>query len=414
MGKRIFAVLTLLTIVAGLVACKTPAPTPTPVPPTPTPAPAKPTPAPATPTPAPATPTVAPAAELKVAILAPLSGDVATFGESTRDGALLAIEEWNAKGGVLGRKIVPVVEDSMCEAEPAVAAATKVIEQDKVKFIIGEVCSKASIPVSEIVTSKGNVLQISPTSTNPKVTVDEKGNAKPTVFRACFIDPFQGLIGAKFALENLKAKTAAVLLDQGNDYVRGLAEFFRDAFEKGGGKVVVWETYTAADKDFSAILTKVKAAKPDVLYLPDYYSTVNVIAAQARQLGITAVMMGGDGWDSPQLDVKAVDGGYFTTHFSPEDSRPVVQEFVKKYKDKYGKVPDSLAALAYDAALILFEAIQAAGTDDPVQVAKTMEKMKFSVVSGEVAFDNQHNPLKPAVINQVTEGKVKFVTIVSP
>jgi len=414
MGKRIFAVLTLLTIVAGLVACKTPAPTPTPVPPTPTPAPAKPTPAPATPTPAPATPTVAPAAELKVAILAPLSGDVATFGESTRDGALLAIEEWNAKGGVLGRKIVPVVEDSMCEAEPAVAAATKVIEQDKVKFIIGEVCSKASIPVSEIVTSKGNVLQISPTSTNPKVTVDEKGNAKPTVFRACFIDPFQGLIWAKFALENLKAKTAAVLLDQGNDYVRGLAEFFRDAFEKGGGKVVVWETYTAADKDFSAILTKVKAAKPDVLYLPDYYSTVNVIAAQARQLGITAVMMGGDGWDSPQLDVKAVDGGYFTTHFSPEDSRPVVQEFVKKYKDKYGKVPDSLAALAYDAALILFEAIQAAGTDDPVQVAKTMEKMKFSVVSGEVAFDKQHNPLKPAVINQVTGGKVKFVTIVSP
>jgi branched-chain amino acid transport system substrate-binding protein len=407
MGKRIFAVLTLLTIVAGLVACKTPAPTPTP-------APAKPTPAPATPTPAPATPTVAPAAELKVAILAPLSGDVATFGESTRDGALLAIEEWNAKGGVLGRKIVPVVEDSMCEAEPAVAAATKVIEQDKVKFIIGEVCSKASIPVSEIVTSKGNVLQISPTSTNPKVTVDEKGNAKPTVFRACFIDPFQGLIGAKFALENLKAKTAAVFLDQGNDYVRGLAEFFRDAFEKGGGKVVVWETYTAADKDFSAILTKVKAAKPDVLYLPDYYSTVNVIAAQARQLGITAVMMGGDGWDSPQLDVKAVDGGYFTTHFSPEDSRPVVQEFVKKYKDKYGKVPDSLAALAYDAALILFEAIQAAGTDDPVQVAKTMEKMKFSVVSGEVAFDKQHNPLKPAVINQVTGGKVKFVTIVSP
>ena len=302
----------------------------------------------------------------------------------------------------------------MCEAEPAVAAATKVIEQDKVKFIIGEVCSKASIPVSEIVTAKGNVLQISPTSTNPKVTIDEKGNAKPTVFRACFIDPFQGLIGAKFALETLKAKTAAVLLDQGNDYVRGLAEFFRDAFEKGGGKVVVWETYTAADKDFSAILTKVKAAKPDVLYLPDYYSTVNVIAAQARQLGITSIMMGGDGWDSPQLDFKAVDGGYFTTHFSPEDSRPVVQEFVKKYKEKYGKVPDSLAALAYDAALVLFEAIQAAGTDDPVQVAKTMEKMKFSVVSGEVAFDNQHNPLKPAVINQVTEGKVKFIAIVSP
>ncbi len=406
MSKRIFAVLTLLAIVAGLVACKTPAPTPTPVPATPTPAPA-------TPTPAPATPTPAPAAELKVAILAPLSGDVATFGESTRDGALLAIEEWNAKGGVLGRKIVPVVEDSMCEAEPAVAAANKVIEQDKVKFIIGEVCSKASIPVSEIATAKG-VLQISPTSTNPKVTIDEKGNAKPTVFRACFIDPFQGLVGAKFALETLKAKTAAVFLDQGNDYVRGLAEFFRDAFEKGGGKVVVWETYTAADKDFSAILTKVKEANPDILYLPDYYSTVNVIAAQARQLGITATMMGGDGWDSPQLDLKAVDGGYFPNHYSAEDPRPVVKEWVEKYKAKYGKVPDALATLAYDAANILFEAIQAAGTDDPIQVAKTMEKMKFSVVSGEVAFDNQHNPVKPAVILQVKDGQVKFVSIVSP
>ena len=415
MSKRIFAVLTLLTIVAGLVACKTPAPTPTPVPPTPTPAPATPTPAPATPTPAPATPTPAPAAELKVAILARLSGDVATFGESTRDGALLAIEEWNAKGGVLGRKIVPVVEDSMCEAEPAAAAAHKVIEQDKVKFIIGEVCSKASIPVSEIVDATGGkVLQISPTSTNPKVTIREDGSAKPTVFRACFIDPFQGYVGAKFALETLKAKTAAVLLDQGNDYVRGLAEFFRDAFEKGGGKVVVWETYTAADKDFSAILTKVKEANPDILYLPDYYSTVNVIAAQARQLGITATMMGGDGWDSPQLDLKATDGGYFTNHYSAEDTRPIVQEWVKKYKDKYGKVPDALATLAYDAANILFEAIQAAGTDDPLVVAKTMEKMKFSVVSGEVSFDAQHNPVKPAVILQVKEGAVKFVTIVSP
>lgn len=406
MGKRIFALLTLLTIVAGLVACKTPAPTPTPVPATPTPAPA-------TPTPVPATPTPAPAAELKVAILAPLSGDVATYGQSTRDGALLAIEEWNAKGGVLGRKIVPIVEDSMCEAEPAVAAANKVIEQDKVKFIIGEVCSKASIPVSEIAVAKG-VLQISPTSTNPKVTVDEAGKAKPTVFRACFIDPFQGLVAAKFALETLKFKTAAVLLDQGNDYVRGLAEFFRDAFEKGGGKVVVWETYTAGDTDFSAILTKVKEAKPDLLYLPDYYSTVNVIAAQARQLGITATMMGGDGWDSPDLDLAAVDGGYFTNHYSPDDPRPVVKEWVEKYKAKYGKVPDALATLAYDAANILFEAIQAAGTDDPIQVAKTMEKMKFTVVSGEVAFDDQHNPRKPAAILQVKEGKVNFVTIVSP
>ncbi len=408
MGKRIFAVLTLLTIVAGLVACKTPAPTPTPVPATPTPAPA-------TPTPAPATPTPAPAAELKVAILAPLSGDVATFGQSTRDGALLAIEEWNAKGGVLGRKIVPVIEDSMCEAEPAVAAANKVIEQDKVKFIIGEVCSKASIPVSEIVDATGGkVLQISPTSTNPKVTIREDGSAKPTVFRACFIDPFQGTVAATFALKELNAKTAAVLLDQGNDYVRGLAEFFRDAFEKGGGKVVVWETYTAGDTDFTAILTKVKDANPDILYLPDYYSTVNIIAAQANQLGIKAIKLGGDGWDSPQLDRTATAGGFFTNHYSSEDTRPVVQEFVKKYQAKFGSVPDALAALAYDAANILFMAIEQAGTDDPAKVAQVMEKGTFSVVSGEIRFDAQHNPKKCAVILEVSPEKVSYKSTVCP
>jgi branched-chain amino acid transport system substrate-binding protein len=378
MAKRSFAILAVVVILATMVAACKPAPK-----------------------------------ALKVAILAPLSGDVATFGASTRDGALLAIEEWNAKGGVLGRKIEAVVEDSQCEAEPAASAANKVISQDQVKFIIGEVCSKASIPVSEIATAN-KVVQISPTSTNPKVTVDEAGNAKPTVFRACFIDPFQGTVGAKFALDELGAKTAAVLLDQGNDYVRGLAEFFRDAFEKGGGKVVVWETYTAGDTDFTAILTKVKDANPDVLYLPDYYSTVNVIAAQANQMGIKAVKMGGDGWDSPQLDKAATAGGYFTNHYSSEDTRPVVQEFVKKYQAKYGSVPDALAALAYDAANILFMAIQQAGADDPVKVAQTMEKGTFSVVSGDITFDAQHNPKKCAVILEVSPDKVSYKSTVCP
>ncbi|MCX8066627.1 MAG: ABC transporter substrate-binding protein [Anaerolineae bacterium] len=352
---------------------------------------------------------------LKVAILAPLSGDVATFGVSTRDGALLAIDEWNAKGGLLGRKIEAVVEDSQCEAEPAASAANKVINQDQVKFIIGAVCSKASIPISEIVDATGGkVLQISPTSTNPKVTIREDGTAKPTVFRACFIDPFQGTVAAKFALDKLGAKTAAVLLDQGNDYVRGLAEFFRDAFEAGGGKVVVWETYTAGDKDFSAILTKVKDANPDVLFLPDYYSTVNLIAAQANQMGIKAVKMGGDGWDSPELDRQATAGGFFTNHYSPEDTRPVVQDFVKRYQAKYGSVPDALAALAYDAANILFQAIQQAGTDDALKVAQTMEKGKFSVVSGDITFDNQHNPQKCAVILEVSPEKVSYKDTVCP
>ncbi len=350
---------------------------------------------------------------LKVAILAPLSGDVATFGQSTRDGALLAIKEWNENGGVLGMQIEPVVEDSQCNAEAAVSAANKVIQQDGVKFIIGEVCSSASIPISEVAMANG-VLQISPTSTNPSVTVDENGNTKSLIFRACFIDPFQGTVAAKFALQDLGAKTAAVLLDQGNDYVRGLAEFFRDAFEAGGGKVVVWETYTGDDQDFSAILTKVKDANPDILYVPDYYSTVNLVAAQAREKGIDAIMMGGDGWDSPDLDLTAVDGSYFTNHYSSQDTRPEVQDFVAKYKAEYGVEPDALAALAYDAANILFESIKKAGEADPQKVAQAMAGGSFDVVSGHITFDESHNPIKPAVILHVTDGKVEFVKTIAP
>jgi len=219
--------------------------------------------------------------ELKIAILAPLSGSVPTFGEMTRDGALLAIDEWNAKGGVLGMKIVPVVEDSQCEADPAVNAANKVIDVDKVHYIVGEVCSKASIPLSEVANAK-KVVQISPTSTNFNVTVDANGNVKPFTFRACFIDPFQGTVGAKFAQDNLGAKTAFLIYDQGNDYTRGLAEAFEAAFVAGGGQIVGKETYTAQDTDFSAILAKVSEAKPDMIYLPDYYNIVNLVTAQAK------------------------------------------------------------------------------------------------------------------------------------
>ncbi|MBN1874448.1 MAG: ABC transporter substrate-binding protein [Anaerolineae bacterium] len=350
---------------------------------------------------------------VKIAILAPLSGDVATFGESTRNGAMLAIEEWNEKGGVNGSQIETVVEDSQCSAEAAVSAANKVIDQDGAKFIIGEVCSSASIPISEIVVAKG-VYQISPTSTNPSVTVDEGGNTKSSVFRACFIDPFQGKVAAKFAIDNLGAKTAAVFLDQGNDYVRGLAEVFIAEFEAMGGQILVKETYTGDDQDFSAILTKVKDANPDVLYLPDYYSTVNLIAAQAKEKGITAVMLGGDGWDSSDLDLSVMEGGFYTNHFSPDDTRAVVQDFVSKYESKYGARPDALAALAYDAANILLQAMESAGEADPAKVAAATESGKFPVVSGDISYDAQHNPVKAAVVLKVEGGKVMYMDTVAP
>jgi branched-chain amino acid transport system substrate-binding protein len=337
----------------------------------------------------------------------------------TRDGALLAIDEWNAKGGVLGRKITAIVEDSQCTPDPAVNAANKVIDQDKVHYIVGEVCSKASIPVTEIANAK-KVVQISPTSTNPDVTVGKDGKAKQYIYRACFIDPFQGQVGAKFALETLKAKTAFIMLDQANDYVKGLAEFFEQSFTKGGGKIVGKESYTAKDTDFSAILAKVAQAKPDVVYLPDYYNIVNLATKQAKEKGINTPFMGGDGWDSSDLDLKAAAGGYFTNHYSPDSTAPEAVTFLKnfgaKYKDDKGgaKVPDALAALAYDATNLLLQSIKEAGADDTTKVAAAMAKITYIGVSGKITFDASHNPVKSATILKVTDKKVEFNSVVNP
>jgi branched-chain amino acid transport system substrate-binding protein len=355
-----------------------------------------------------------PQATLKVAILAPLSGPVPTFGVSTRDGALLAIEEWNAKGGVLKRKVEAIIEDSQCTPDPAVNAANKVIDQDKVKFIMGEVCSSASIPVSEITNAK-KVIQISGTSTNTLVTVNADGTTKPYTFRACFIDPFQGLVGANFAWGK-GWKTAFIMLDQANDYVKGLAEAFEKAFTAQGGKIVGKETYTSKDTDFSAILAKVKAAKPDVVYLPDYYNIVNLATKQAKEKGIIAPFMGGDGWDSADLDLAAADGGFYTNHYSPTDPRAEVQNFLKAYGAKYnGAVPDALAALAYDATNILLQAIKESGsTTDTDKVKAAMEKISFNGVSGKITFDKSHNPIKSAPILAVKNGKILVETVVNP
>ena len=351
---------------------------------------------------------------LKVALLAPLSGDVAAFGGPTRNGVLMATDEWNQAGGVLGRPIELVVEDSQCSPEPAVNAANKVIDQDGVKFIIGEVCSRASIPVSEIANAKG-VVQISPLSTSPAVTVDANGRVKPYTFRACLIDPFQGTVGAHFALKTLKAKTAFIMVDEGNPYTLGLGGFFEEAFTQGGGAIVGKGTYTPNDADFSAILARVAEVKPDVLYLPDYYTIANRVGAQAKERGLTVTMMGGDGWDSPDLDLKAVDGGYFTNHFSAEDPRPAVQEWVKKYQARYGAKPDTVATLAYDAANLLYTAIQNADSDDPAKVKDVLAALKgFEGVSGKISFDPSHNPVKSAVVLRVKDGAVRYVETVNP
>jgi branched-chain amino acid transport system substrate-binding protein len=251
------------------------------------------------------------------------------------------------------------------------------------------------------------------------VTVDQDGKVKPYTFRACYDDNFQGLVMAKFAMAK-GLKTAFITYDHGNDYTVGLANSFEKGFTDLGGQIVGKETYTKNDTDFSAILTKVAEAKPDVLWIGDYYPIVNLIGAQAKDKGVTAAMMGGDGWDSSDLDVKASDGGFYSNHYDPADPRPIVQSFIKSYGEKYKdasgnpKVPDALATLAYDATNMLLSAIQNGGADDVDKATKAMEALKFDGVSGAITINPFHNPIKAAVVIGVKDGNKSYVETINP
>jgi branched-chain amino acid transport system substrate-binding protein len=356
------------------------------------------------------------AKEMKIGLVTPLSGDVKTFGESVRNSFLIAVEEANAKGGVAGMKITWVIQDDKNDATEAANVANLLVNQHRVKAIVGSVTSKASIPVSDIIQA-GRIPTISPTATNPKVTVAD-GKRKDYMFRACFIDPFQGSVLAKFALETLKKKSAAVLYDASNDYSKGIAEVFRDTFRKQGGKVAAFESYGKDDVDFSALLTKVKASGADVLFLPDYYNKVGLIAKQAQEKGLKVQLIGPDGWDSPDL-VKiagsSIEGGYFSNHYSPDDRRPEVVAWVKKYKDRHGQVPDALGTLAYDATNMLLEAIRKAGSDDPKKIREALASLKdFRAVSGKSTMDRNGDCVKSAAILKIEGGKQAFVKMVNP
>lgn len=348
---------------------------------------------------------------IKIGFMAPLTGDLQSFGESMKKGSLLALEERQYKVGDF--KIEFVMADDRNDATEAVNMAQKLITRDKVTAIVGPLTSKNSIPVSELA-HHFKVPVITPVATNPKVTMDN-GRRKEYMFRACFIDPLQGDVAARFALDNLKLKTAAVLYDQGNNYSLELAENFKKAFEKNGGRVLVHEAYSSMDVDFSPVLTRVAAQKPDILYLPDYYMKVNQIGKQAREKGIKPVFLGSDGWDSMDLDFVAMEDGYFTTHYSPDDPRPEVKKWIERYRKKYGVVPDVFATLSYDATRILLKAIEVSRSNDPDKIKEAMQNLKnFPTVCGSLTFDPNGNPVKPAAIMQIKEGKQVYVTTVMP
>ncbi|MGA2640748.1 MAG: ABC transporter substrate-binding protein [Spirochaetia bacterium] len=289
--------------------------------------------------------------ELKIAIIAPLSGYFVGWGNLVRDGAQLAIDEWNAKGGILSMKIVLVKEDSKGNPTDAANVAKEAITKEGIRYFVGDVFSSLSIPISDVANASKAIL-ITPTSTNTAVTVDQSGATKAYVFRACFSDPFQGSAGASFAAKNLKAQKAYVMFDPYDVYVNGLAQAFVDAFTKLGGTIVGKAIYSNNDSDFSKTLAAISSSMPDVVYLPaSSFPLINLVTKQAKDKGITATFIGGDFWDSLGLDLKAIDGSYFTSHYWPADPRPEVQAFQMAYNQKYGAsgTPDIVAGLSYDA-----------------------------------------------------------------
>jgi len=341
-----------------------------------------------------------------------LTGAQATFGVSTRNGIELAIKEVNAAGGVKGKKVAVRVYDDQGRPEEAAQAVTRLITQDKVVLILGEVASSNSLAMAEKAQAAG-VPMITPSSTNPSVT--QKGDY---IFRVCFIDPFQGYVMAKFARENLKADQVAILQDNKSAYSIGLTEVFQKKFAEMGGKITNTESYSQGDTDFRAQLTALKKAKPQAIYVPGYYSDVGVIARQARELGLTVPLMGGDGWDSEklfELAGNALDGSYFSNHYSPDNPDPKVQKFIADYKAAYGGVPDALAALGYDSAKVAIAAIgKAKDLSGPAIRDAIAQTKDFPGVAGTISLDENRNAVKPAVILKVGDGKTSFVTTINP
>lgn len=335
---------------------------------------------------------------IKIGGIFPLSGAVAVYGVEAQNGVKLAVEEINASGGINGKQVVLVAEDDEGNPEKSVAAFKKLTTKDGAKLFVGSLTSGCTIAITSLAQAQ-KVLVIAPAATAPAIT--EAGNF---IFRVCFIDPFQGKVGAKFAIENLNSKKAAVLYDVGNDYSVGLFENFKAGFESAGGVLVASESYNTGDKDFNAQLTKIKQANPDVVYLPDYYSTVALIAKQLRAQGITAPIVGADGWDG--IVDNAGDemlNGFYSNHYASDSTDGKVVDFVKKYSSKYNSTPTAFAALAYDAMYVIRDAIVAAGSSDPVKVQAEVEKTNGSYVTGNLTFDAQRNPTKSAVMLEIVK-----------
>jgi branched-chain amino acid transport system substrate-binding protein len=342
-----------------------------------------------------------------------MTGAEATFGTSTHSGTELAVEEINAAGGIKGKKVKVITLDNQGKSDEAATAVTKLITQNNAIAILGEVASSRSLAMAPVA-QQYKIPMFSPSSTNVKVT--EVGDY---IFRVCFIDPFQGKVMAKFAAEDLKLKKVAVLRDVKSDYSMGLADVFVEDFKKMGGKIVIEQSYSSGDIDFKAQLTSIKATNPEAIFVPGYYTDVGLIALQAKKdVGLKVPLLGGDGWDSPKLTEVAgnsLSGSYFSNHYSSEDKSPQVQDFIKKFKAKFNIIPDGLAAMGYDAAKVLFDAMNRAKDLTASDIRDALAATKdYPGVTGHITMDAKRNPVKPAVVLRIAGKEFKYQTTVNP
>jgi len=370
---------------------------------------------------------------VKVGEYSSLTGDKATFGTSTHNGLMMALDERNGAGGINGVQVQLITEDDQGKPEEAATAVQKLISQDQVVAVLGEVASSNSLQGAPIC-QKNGVPMITPASTNEKVT--QQGDY---IFRVCFIDPFQGTVMAKFAAQSLALTKVAILKDARSDYSIGLANSFRSTFTSLGGTIVGEEAYQAGDVDFKGSLTALLSTGPEAIFVPGYYTEVGLIARQARELGYQGKLMGGDGWDSPKLTEiggPAIEGGYFSNHYSDQDTSPVIQDFIQKYKAKHNETPDAMAALAYDAGRVLFASLESVSMNQPDQwksllaggeknqaerraaMAALRDKIartqSFPGVTGSITLDSERNAKKPAVVLTIKDGKYAFVEQIAP
>ncbi len=398
--KRIFSSLMASCLVLSLTACAASTPAPAPAAPAASAAPA-----------APAVPAAsAPAAGGKVVIggIGPLTGEVSVYGIATINGAKLAMEEVKT---VLGKEIDFAVRDDKGDATEAVNAYNQLINNEKAVAIIGAVTSGPSAAIGSTSQSFGTPI-ITPTGTALDVTTYGEN-----IFRACFIDPYQGEVMANFSFDKLNAKTAAVIYNTGSDYSVGLAESFKATFESKGGKIVNYEAYNDTDKDFKAQLTKIAPNKPDVLFMPDYYTKVNLIGKQARDAGIESTFLGADGWDGVLAvaeDKNLLNDSYFCNHYSNDDPDPLVQGFIQKYKAAYNEEPNAFAALGYDAVKIMVNAIEKAGEFDNAKIVEQLKNTDITSLTGRITFDAQRNPVKGVAILTIKDGEYKMHEKLNP